>query len=347
MKTRRLGPVSVPEIGLGCMSLSHAYGVPPAPERAERLLFEAFARGVTLFDTAALYGFGANERLLGRALAPYRSKMVLATKGGMTGVKFADGVKRVIDGRPEALRRDCEASLRRLGVDVIDLYYLHRVDHQNGVPVEDSVGEMSRLVEEGKVRWLGMSEVSVTTLRRAHAVHPLVALQSEYSLWTRNPELGALDACRELGIAFVAFSPLGRGFFSDVDVEPHSLDAKDIRRQMPRFSADNYAMNLGLLRAVREVAQEAGCSTAQLALSWLLQQGDHVIPIPGTTSVEHLVDNLQAAQRPLSSEQLARLDALVNPQTVAGARYAPATQAEIDTEDFGAHQETSGARSNV
>jgi hypothetical protein len=334
MKTRHLGSLTVAEIGLGCMSLSHAYGAMPSPELAERLLLEAVARGVTYFDTAALYGFGANERLVGRVLAPYRSRIILASKGGMTGVTFPDGVRRVIDGRPSAIRRDCEASLERLGVDVIDLYYLHRVDLQNGVPVEDSIGAMSRLVDEGKVRGLGVSEVSVATLRRAHAVHPLTALQSEYSLWTRNPELGTLEACRELGIAFVAFSPLGRGFFSDTPPDPSRFESKDIRRQMPRFGADAYAKNLPLLDGLRLEAARLGCSVAQLALSWVLHRGDHVIPIPGTTSIAHLLEDLRASELSLDPGQLERLDALVNQHTVTGARYAASTQAEIDTEDF-------------
>jgi aryl-alcohol dehydrogenase-like predicted oxidoreductase len=335
MKTRRLGDAAVAEIGLGCMSLSHAYGVPPADEISERVLGEALARGVTLFDTAAIYGFGANERLVGRVLKPHRARILLASKGGMTGVAGADGVtRRVIDGRPAALRRDCEASLQRLGTDVIDLYYLHRVDLQNGVPIEESVGEMSRLVSEGKVRMLGLSEASAATLRRAHAVHPIAALQSEYSLWTRNPELGALETCRALGVAFVAFSPLGRGYLTGALREVESLDAKDLRRQMPRFAPEAYARNLTLLDGVAAVAREAGGTLGQVALAWVLARGPHVIPIPGTTSVAHLTENLGAASLALSADQLARLDAAVNPQTVTGARYAPATQAEIDTEEL-------------
>lgn len=334
MKTRPLGPFAVAEIGLGCMNLSHAYGAPPAPEVAERLLLEALERGVTLFDTAALYGFGANETLVGRVLKPHRDRIVLASKGGMAGVQFPDGVKRVIDGRPEAIRRNCEDSLRRLGTEVIDLYYLHRVDLKNQVPIEDSVGAMARLVEEGKVRTLGLSEASATTLRRAHAVHPITALQNEYSLWTRNAELGTLEACRELGIAFVAFSPLARAFLTGTLRDVSGFDAKDIRRQMPRFAPDNYAKNLQLLDGVAEVAREAGCTLAQLALAWLLQRGPHVIPIPGTTSAAHLAENLGASGLALTPDQMARLDALVNQRTVAGPRYVPATQAEIDTEDF-------------
>jgi aryl-alcohol dehydrogenase-like predicted oxidoreductase len=335
VKTRPLGPFSVAEIGLGCMNLSHAYGVPPAPEVAERLLLDALDRGVTLFDTAALYGFGANEQLVGRVLKPHRSRIVLSSKGGMAGVTGDDGVtRRVIDGRPETIRRNCEDSLRRLGTDTIDLYYLHRVDLKNGVPIEDSVGAMSRLVEQGKLRALGLSEASAATLRRAHAVHPIAALQNEYSLWTRNAELGTLEACRELRIAFVAFSPLARAYLTGRLRDVSSCYAKDIRRQMPRFAPDHYAKNLALLDGVAEVAREAGCTLAQLALAWLLHRGPHVIPIPGTTSVAHLAENLGASAVALTPAQIERLDALVNQRTVSGPRYTAATQAEIDTEEF-------------
>jgi aryl-alcohol dehydrogenase-like predicted oxidoreductase len=334
MKARKLGRFTVTELGLGCMNLSHAYGVPPPVEQAERVLVDALERGVTLFDTAALYGFGDNERLVGRVLREHREKIVLATKGGMAGVEFPDGFRRVIDGRPESIRQNCEDSLTRLGTDVIDLYYLHRVDLKNGVPVEESVGAMARLVEEGKVRALGLSEVSTATLRRAHAVHPITALQSEYSLWTRNPELGALDACRRLGIAFVAFSPLGRGYLTGELRDVKSFDAKDIRRSMPRFAIDSYSKNLELLVALGALADEIGCTKAQLALGWLLHRDERVIPIPGTTSVEHFRENMDASSLSLTSEQMARIDALINQRTVVGARYAPAVQAEIDTENF-------------
>jgi aryl-alcohol dehydrogenase-like predicted oxidoreductase len=316
------------------MNLSHAYGTPPSAQAAERVLLEALERGVTLFDTAALYGFGANERLVGRVLG-HRSNVVIATKGGMAGVPFPDGMRRVIDARPETLRKNCEQSLARLRTDVIDLYYLHRVDRKNQIPVEDSVGEMGRLVSEGKVRALGLSEVSAATLRRAHAVHPIAAVQSEYSLWTRNPELAVLDACRELDIAFVAFSPLGRGYLTGALRDVGALDEKDIRRAMPRFLPENYAKNLELLAGVAEVARAADCTLAELALVWLLKRDERLIPIPGTTSFAHLVENLGAARVSLTSEQMARLDTLVNQHVVTGARYAEAAQAEIDTEDFG------------
>ena len=233
MQSRRIGPFQVSALSLGCMNLSHAYGAPPPPEHAERLLLRALDLGVTMFDTAALYGFGANETLIGRVLGPHRTKFTLASKGGMAGVQFDDGLKRVINGRPEAIRRNCEDSLRRLQTDHIDLYYLHRWDRR--VPIEDSVGEMSRLLEAGKVRALGLSEVSAATLRRAHAVHPIAAMQSEYSLWSRNVEIGVLSACKELGVSLVAFSPLARAFLTGALRDVSGFDAKDIRRGMPRF----------------------------------------------------------------------------------------------------------------
>jgi hypothetical protein len=234
MLTRALGPFQVAPIGLGCMNLSHAYGQPPDAAQAERLLLQALDSGVTLFDTAALYGFGANETLVGQVLGPHRSRFTLASKCGMQGVTFPDGLKRVIDGRPATIKATCEDSLRCLQTDVIDLYYLHRWDKQ--VPIEDSVGALSDLVREGKIRSIGLSEVSAATLRRAHAVHPVAALQTEYSLWTRNPELGVLDACRELGVAFVAFSPLGRGFLTGAMQEPESVTVLRWRAHCSRNS---------------------------------------------------------------------------------------------------------------
>ncbi|MDD0838441.1 aldo/keto reductase [Curvibacter sp. HBC61] len=332
--TRPLGPFHVSPIGLGCMNLSHAYGQPPSFEDAERLLLRALDLGVTLFDTAALYGFGANETLVGQVLAKHRQKFTLASKCGMQGVRFPDGVKRVIDGRPETLRATCEDSLRRLQTDVIDLYYLHRWDKQ--VPIEDSVGALADLVRAGKIRSIGLSEVSAATLRRAHAVHPITAVQTEYSLWTRNPEIAVLDACAELGTAFVAFSPVARGFLTGQVRDVSAFDAKDIRRAMPRFAPDTYAANLRLLDGVAEVAREAGCSLAQLALAWLLQRAPHIIPIPGTTRIDHLEENWGALQVRLNAAQMASLDQLINRHTVHGPRYNAGNQVEIDTEEFGA-----------
>lgn len=334
MQTRTIGPFSVSAIGLGCMNLSHAYGTPPSPEQGERVLLAALDAGVTLFDTAALYGFGANETLVGRVLKAHRGQITLCSKGGMAGVAGDDGVqRRVIDGRPEALRRNCEDSLRRLQTEVIDLYYLHRWDKQ--VPIEDSVGELSRLVEAGKVRTIGLSEVSAATLRQAHAVHPVTAVQTEYSLWTRNPEIAVLDACRDIGAAFVAFSPLGRGFLTGRLTDVATLDAKDIRRPMPRFAPDNYAANLQLLPPYAALAQDLGCTPAQLALAWLLHKAPHIVPIPGTTQLDHLHEDLGAADLALNADAMARAEALINDQTVTGARYAPQATGEVDTESFG------------
>ena len=330
MQTRRIGPFEVSAIGLGCMNLSHAYGVPPTAEVAQQVLLSALDQGVTLFDTAALYGFGANEELVGQVLSPHRRKFTLASKCGI----FREDGKRLIDGRPQTIRRTCEDSLRRLRTDVIDLYYLHRWD--KSVPIEDSMGAMADLVRQGKVQSVGLSEVSASTLRKAHAVHPVSAVQTEYSLWSRNPEIAVLDACREIGATFVAFSPLARGFLTDTLHEVDSLDAKDIRRAMPRFAPDTYAANLRLLPAYRQIAAEAGCTPTQLALAWLLHRGDDIIPIPGTTRLDHLDENLDAAEVRLDASVMARLEALINQRTVTGPRYNPANQAEVDTEEFGA-----------
>ena len=328
MNTRTLGPFQVSAIGLGCMNLSHAYGTPPPREEAEALLLNALDSGVTLFDTAALYGFGLNEELIGQVLSKHRSKFTLASKGGLHGV---DG-KRVVDGRPETLKWSCEQSLKRLRTDVIDLYYLHRWDQR--VPIEDSVGAMSDLVREGKVRTIGLSEVSAATLRRAHAVHPITAVQTEYSLWTRNPEIAVLDACRELGAAFVAFSPLARGFLTGTLRDVSTFGERDIRRSMPRFEPVNYAANLKLLDDLADIAGSLQCSLSQLALAWLLAKAPHIIPIPGTRSLAHLQDDLGGAEVTLDAATMQRLEALINPRTVVGARYDAAAQAGVDTEEF-------------
>ena len=333
---RHIGPFAVSAIGFGCMNLSHAYGVPPAVEEGARLLKRALDLGVTLFDTAALYGFGANEQLVGKVLKSERARITLASKGGMAGVQFDDGIKRVIDGRPEALRRNCEDSLKRLGTDVIDLYYLHRW-HKLGaaaVPIEDSVGAMADLVRAGKVRAIGLSEVSAATLKRAHAVHPIAAVQTEYSLWTRNPEIAVLQACRDIGAAFVAFSPVARGFLTGKLRDVAALDAKDIRRTMPRFEPAHYAANLALLPAFEALAQEAGCTPAQLALAWLLQRAPHIVPIPGTTQLAHLRENLGATGVMLDPSVVARAETLLDPRSISGGRYSAQSQAEVDTEQF-------------
>ncbi len=330
---RRIGPFTVAPIGLGCMNLSHAYGTPPETEDAKRLLLAALDLGVTLFDTAALYGFGANESLVGPVLQPHRSRITLCSKGGMAGVTADDGTtQRVIDGRPESIRRNCEDSLRRLGTDVIDLYYLHRWDKR--VPIEESVGAMADLLRAGKLRALGLSEVSAATLRKAHAEHPISAVQSEYSLWSRNPELGVLDACREIGAAFVPFSPLGRAYLTATLVDASTLVGGDIRRSMPRFEPAAYDENLRLLPGLQSLAREVGCTPAQLALAWLLHRGGQVVPIPGTTNETHLRENLGAASVSLDAAAMARLEAHFAPAAITGKRYGAQARSEVDAEEF-------------
>lgn len=326
---RALGSFRVSPVGLGCMNVSHAYGDLPDAESAGRLLLAAIDRGVDFFDTAALYGFGENEQLLGRFLKPHRHRFVLASKCGMTGVNG----KRVIDGRPETIKATCDTALKSLQTDVIDLYYLHRRDFN--VPIEESVGGLADLVAAGKIRGIGLSEVCGETIRRAHRIHPIMAVQNEYSLWTREPEISVIETCRELGIAFVAFSPLGRGFFGGKLTDPATqLQPGDIRLQMPRFEPENYARNLDLLAQYRAIAAEVGCSAAQLALAWILNRHQDMIVIPGTRSVAHLDDNLGASGLALSADVMGRLDRLINNRTVAGDRYNAATQREIDTEQF-------------
>jgi len=334
MSTRALGPFQVSPIGLGCMNICHAYGNPPPPEQAERLLLTALDAGVTHFDTAALYGFGMSEKIVGKALSAHRSRFTLASKCGMQGVDVkGDGsLVRVIDGRPATLRQTCEDALRRLQTDVIDLYYLHRWDKK--VPIEDSVGGLSDLIRAGKIRSIGLSEVSASTLRKAHAVHPIAAVQTEYSLWTRNPEIAVLDACRELGTAFVAFSPVARGFLCGKPIDIDKLDAKDIRRSMPRFSADNFARNLQLLPPYLALAQELGCSPSQLAIAWLLHKAPHIVPIPGTTSIPHLHDDLGALSVQLSPAHMQQLEAMIGQHNVVGNRYNDQANSEVDTEVF-------------
>jgi aryl-alcohol dehydrogenase-like predicted oxidoreductase len=327
MQTRKLGPFEVSAIGLGCMSLSHAYGAPPPREQAEAVLLGALDAGYTFFDTAAVYGLGHNETMVGEVLAPHRDRFVLASKCGITD---ATGTQRGIDGRPETIKALCDVSLKRLNTDVIDLYYLHRWDQK--VPIEDSVGALADLVQAGKIRTIGLSEVSAPTLRRAHAVHPITALQTEYSPWTRNPEIAVLEACRELGVAFVAFSPVGRGFLAGGVRDAARLEDGDFRRGMPRFQGEAFAANLALLDRFETIARDAGCTLAQLCLAWLLAKGDDIIPIPGTTNPDHMREDAAAAAITLSSEIVRRVDEVVNGQTVAGSRYAPAMQASVDTE---------------
>ena len=335
LEPRRLGDARINAIGLGCMNVSHAYG-PAQPEgEAIGLFRQALDIGYDFFDTATIYGLGTNESLLGKAIGDRRSALFLASKCVM-GMR--DG-KRVLDGRPEHLKAQCEASLQRLGTDVIDLYYMHRLDRR--VPIEDSVGALAELVAEGKIRYVGLSEMSAATLRRACAVHPIAAMQSEYSLWSRNPELGVLAACAELGVTFVAFSPVGRGFFADEPLRPETFHETDLRRSMPRFEGDNYAKNLDKLRATRQLAAALDCSVAELALGWVLAQGEHVVAIPGTTRIDHLAQNFRALRLEIPDETIARLNVLYAPESVAGNRYSSAMQQSIDTEcfDFENHQD--------
>lgn len=318
----------LPRFGLGCMNLSHAYGVPPSDEEGLALLRAALDEGVRMLDTATLYGGGRNEELVGRAIAGRRDEIVLASKGGMA---IVDGV-RTIDGRPETLRAQVDASLARLGVEHIDLYYLHRWDRT--VPIADSVGALAELVDAGKIGAVGLSEVSVARLREAQGVAPIAAVQNEYSLWSRNPELGMLEETRAAGIALVAFSPVARGFLSDSVHDPAALAANDIRRSMPRFLPEHWPTNAALLPAWRALAAEAGCTPAQLALAWVLSRGEHVVAIPGTTNPAHLRDDVAAVDLQVEPGLLTRAGELIGTATVSGRRYAPGPAADVDTEPF-------------
>ena len=325
METRSIGPFEVSAIGLGCMSLSHAYGAPPSRDQAERVLLGALDAGYTFFDTAAVYGLGHNETLVGEVLGGHRDRFTLASKCGMTV-----GDKRELNGRPEALKATCEDSLRRLKTETIDLYYLHRWDRR--VPIEESVGALADLVAEGKIRAIGLSEVGAPALRRAHATHTIAALQTEYSPWTRNPEIAVLDACHELGVTFVAFSPVGRGFLAGGVRDLAKLEAGDFRTGMPRFQGEAFEANLRLLTQFEALASEAGCTPAQLCLAWLMRKDPTLVSIPGTARPKHMRENAGAAQVSLSDAIITRVDAVVNATTVTGSRYAPAMQASVDTE---------------
>jgi aryl-alcohol dehydrogenase-like predicted oxidoreductase len=328
--TIRLGPLSVRRIGLGCMNLDHAYGPCADEEQGERILLGALDAGYDFFDTATLYGGGKNEERLGRVLKKHRNRLTLASKCGMAIISVGGKPTRVIDGRPTTLRAEIENSLRRLQTDVIDLYYLHRWDKK--VPIEDSVGALSDLVRKGMIRAVGLSEVSAATLRKAHIVHPIAAVQTEYSLWTRNPEIAVLNTCRELKIGFVAFSPLARGFLGASLQDTVVLDAKDIRRNMPRFQSPHFEKNLALLPEYTAIAHESACTPAQLALAWLLNRDSNVVAIAGTTSELHMKENFQAKDLQLSEKVMSRLDLLINTKTVSGTRYDQTSMHEVDTE---------------
>ena len=319
MQTRTLGPdgPTVSALGLGCMGMSELYG-PRDDTESIGTLHRALDLGVTLFDTADIYGPYTNEELLGRALHGRRAEAFIATKFGFV-VNDDKQAPAAVDGHPARVRAACEGSLKRLGVSHIDLYYLHRVDIR--VPIEDTVGAMAELVRAGLVRYLGLSEVSPQTLERAHRVHPITALQSEYSLWTRDPEEGVLEACKRLGIGFVPFSPLGRGFLTGALKSPDDFAPDDYRRTNPRFQGENFARNLALVAEVRALARERGCTPGQLALAWVLAQGPHIVPIPGTRRVRNLIENLGAVEVSLSARDLAALDAVFPVSAVAGARY--------------------------
>lgn len=318
MKTRILGNsgLRVSAIGLGCMGMSDFYG--KSDDVASLALLEkALELGVNFWDTADMYGVGHNEMLLAQVLRRHRDEVIVATKFG--NMRRIDGAALGINGSPEYVKAACDMSLKRLGVDHIDLYYQHRVDPN--VPIEETVGAMGALVKAGKVRFLGLSEASVQTLRKAHAVHPITALQTEYSLWTRDPEGEILDACRELNIAFVAYSPLGRGFLTGQVTQPDQLEANDFRRQNPRWRQENLQQNLALVDKIKEIAATKGCTPAQLALAWVLAQGENIIPIPGTRREKYLRENIAALDVTLTPADLAQINTALPPGAAAGTRY--------------------------
>jgi aryl-alcohol dehydrogenase-like predicted oxidoreductase len=320
MKQRKLGrggPV-VSALGLGCMGMSEFYG-PRDEEESVLTILRAVELGVTFFDTADMYGSGANEELLGRALRGHREQAVIATKFGFVRDPQRPEF-RGLSGKPDYVKQACEASLRRLGVTAIDLYYLHRVDPET--PIEETIGAMAELVRAGKVRYLGLSEAGSETIRRAHAVHPITAVQSEYSLWTRDPEDGVLQTCRELGIGLVPYSPLGRGFLTGQIKRFEDLAEDDYRRQSPRFQGENFQRNLDLVERIKEIAREKHCTTGQLALAWVLAQGDDIVPIPGTKRRKYLLENVGALDVNLTSEDIARIEQAAPRTGFAGQRYS-------------------------
>jgi aryl-alcohol dehydrogenase-like predicted oxidoreductase len=331
MNQRKIGMFAVQPIGLGCMNLDHAYGPSVSAEQGERVLLGALDAGYDFLDTATLYGGGKNEIRLGEVLKKHRNRFTLASKGAMAIIPVDGKPTRVIDGRPETVKRQVEDSLRRLQTDVIDLYYMHRWDKK--VPIEDSVGALSDMVRKGHIRAIGLSEAGAGTLRKAHAVHPIAAMQSEYSLWTRDPEIAVLEACKELGVGFVAFSSVARKFFGGL-TDVNALDAKDIRRTMSRFQGENLQRNLALLPPMEAMAKDMGVTLAQLALAWVLAQGDHIVSIPGTTNPQHMRDNFAAKDITLSAAQIEQLNLLINRHNVSGARYDAQSQSEVDTECY-------------
>ena len=318
MKTRKLAQLSVAEIGLGCMGMSEFYGSGDEKESIATI-HRAIELGANFLDTADMYGVGRNEELVGRAIRDRRDQVVLATKFG--NMRGEDGAFLGVNGKPDYVRKCCEASLKRLGVDTIDLYYQHRVDPET--PIEDTVGAMAELVKAGKVRHLGLSEAAPASIRKAQAVHPITALQTEYSLWSRDPEHEILATCRELGIGFVAYSPLGRGMLTGRFQKPEDFPEDDFRRHHPRFQGENFQRNLKLVEEVKAIAADKGCTPAQLALAWVLAQGEDIVTIPGTKRVKYLEDNVAAAGIELSPSELERIDAAFPLGAASGERYAP------------------------
>jgi aryl-alcohol dehydrogenase-like predicted oxidoreductase len=327
MQQRNLGQLCVSAIGLGCMGMSEFYGSRD-DEESIRTIHRAVELGCTFLDTADMYGVGHNEQLVGRAIKDLRDKVVLATKFG--NVRTADGGFAGIDGRPEYVRSACDASLKRLGVETIDLYYQHRVDEN--VPIEDTVGAMTELVKAGKVRYLGLSEAGPETVRRAHKVYPVAAYQGEYSLWTRDPEDSILPVCRELGIGFVAYSPLGRGFLTGVFRSSQDFEETDFRKNHPRFQGDNLERNQRLAEHVQQLAAKKGGTPAQLALAWVLAEGDDIVPIPGTKRIKYLEQNLEAIRIKLNQDELETIDRLFPPGAASGARYAEGAMKRVMVE---------------
>lgn len=317
MKTRKLGELEVSSIGLGCMGMSEFYGKSSEKE-AVKVIQYALENGVNFLDTADMYGPFTNEKLVSKAIKGKRDRVVLATKFG--NEREASGAWIGVNGRPEYVRKACEASLQRLGVDYIDLYYQHRVDPNT--PIEETIGAMAELVKEGKVRYIGMSEAAPVTIRRAAKVHPITALQTEYSLWSRDPEDEVLDTVRELGIGFVAYSPLGRGFLSGRFRQPEDLPENDFRRRHPRFQGENFYKNLELVKRVQAIAQEKNVTAGQLALAWVLAQGDDIVPIPGTKHIDYLQENIAAVDIHLTDEDVRRINEAAPKGKTSGPRYA-------------------------